>query len=105
MNDKKCLLCGLPVDEGRQICPICERALTPYKEQLRAAFNRVPVEFGGNKYGCISAFVIRFRSEVRKPIKNRCIFQLELMSANAQSVIIADPNDVNIFEEWRPPNE
>ena len=105
MSDKKCLLCGLIVEEGRQICPVCERSLAPYKEQLWAAFNRVPVEFKGNKYGCISAFVIRFRSEVRQPIKKRCIFQVELMSAKAQSVIIADPNDVNIFEDWRPPNE
>ena len=101
MNDKKCLLCGLIVEEGRQICPICERSLAPYKEQLRAAFNRVPVEFGGNKYGCISAFVIRFRSEVCKPIKKRCIFQVELMSANAQSVIIADPNDVTVLKEYQ----
>lgn len=105
MSKEKCLLCGLDVDEGRQICPICERSIAPYKEQLRAAFNRVPVEFRGNKYGCISAFVIRFRSEVQKPLKRRCIFQVELMSANAQSVTVADPDDVNIIKDWRPPNE
>lgn len=105
MDDKKCLLCGLIVDEGRQICPICERSLAPYKEQLWAFFNRVPVEFRGNKYGCISAFVLRSRAITRVAIKKRCIFQVELMSERSQSVVIADPDDVKIIEEWRPPNE
>ena len=101
MSDKKCLLCGLIIGEGRQICILCERSLTPYTEQLRAAFNRDPVEFRGNKYGCISAFVIRFRSEVQKPLKRRCILQFELMSATAQSVTVADPNEVTVLKEYQ----
>lgn len=105
MDDKKCLLCGLIVEEGRQICPICERSLAPYKEQLWAFFNRAPVEFRGSKYGCISAFIFRSRSVISKTIKKRCIFQVELMSANAQSVTIADPNEVTVLKDWRTSNE
>lgn len=105
MDDNKCLLCGLPVEEGRQICPICERALAPHKELLWAAFNRVPVEFRGVKYGCISAFIFRMRVGIREPLKKRCIFQVELMSARAQCVTYADPNEVKVLKDWRPPNE
>ena len=105
MDDKKCIICGLNADEGRQLCRICEKSLTPYKEQLAAAFKREPVEYEGDKYGCISAFIIRFRAASRAPLKKRCIFQVELMSAKTNSVIYADPEKVKIIKEWRPPNE
>lgn len=94
MDAENCLLCGLVTDEGRQICRICEKTIEPYKEQLWAAFNRVPVEYDGDKYGCISAVIIRFRASARAPIKRRCIIQAELMSGRAQSVVIVDPKDV-----------
>ena len=99
MDADKCILCGLKVTEGRQICRICEKSLAPYKEQFWAAFNRVPVEYDGDKYGCISAVVIRFRASTRVPIRRRCIIQVELMSGRAQSVVIADPKDVKEVAE------
>ena len=105
MDDKKCLLCGFPINEGDQICPICVRSLEPYKEQLWAAFNRVPVEFRGVKYGCISAFIFRMRAASRVPIKNRCVFQVELISAKSHCIIYADPKEVKVLKDWRPPNE
>lgn len=106
MADNKCIICGLNMDEGRQICIFCEKDLLPYKEQLAAAFRREPVEYDGDKYGCISAFVIRFRAASRVPLKKRrCLYQVELMSARTNSVIYADPKEVKVIEEWRPPNE
>ena len=105
MNDNKCLLCGLPTDETRQICLICEKSLEPHKELLWAAFNRVPVEFRGVNYGCISAFIFRTRVASRVPIKKRCIFQVELMSAKSHCIIYADPKEVKVLKDWRPPNE
>ena len=105
MEAEKCIICGLKTTEGRQVCRICEKALEPYKEQLTAAYNRTPVEYRGDKYGCISAFIIRFRVGSRIPIKDRCIFQVELMSGRSTSVTIADPTEVKVLKDWRATNE
>ena len=100
MEAEKCIICGLKTTEGRQVCRICEKALEPYKEQLTAAFNRTPVEYRGVKYGCISAFIIRFRVGSRIPTRKRCIFQAELMSGKTDSVIYADPKEVKVLKEF-----
>lgn len=99
MEAEKCIICGLNT-EGGNICLVCEKDISPYKEQLTAAYNRTPVEYRGVKYGCISAFIIRFRAGSRIPIKKRCIFQAELMSGKTDSVIYADPKEVKVLKEF-----
>lgn len=105
MKAANCLFCSADITEGRQLCPICERVLAPYKDILRAALDRTPVEFRGDKYGCISAFIIRTRASHLKGLKKRYIIQVELMSSRTHSVIYADPKEITVLRDWRPPNE
>ena len=105
MDDGKCLFCGVDIPEGRQVCPVCERMLAPYKDILRATLDRSPVEYRGDKYGCISAFIIRTRISHRKALKKQYIIQVELMSSRAHSLTYADPKEVTVLRDWRPPNE
>lgn len=105
MDAEKCLFCGVDIPEGRQICLICERGIAPYKNILRATLDRTPVEYRGEKYGCISAFIVRTRVASRVPIKKRYIIQAELMSARKNCIVYADPKEVTVLRDWRPPNE
>lgn len=105
MDGGKCLFCGVDITEGRQLCPICEKMLAPYKDILRAALHRTPVEYKGDKYGCISAFIIRTRASHLAGLKKRYIIQVELMSSRTHSVIYADPKEITVLRDWRPANE
>lgn len=99
MDGNKCIFCGLNTSEGRQVCLICENMLAPYKDILQATIDRTPVEYKGDKYGCISAVIIRTYVSPRVPIRKRFTIQAELMSARTNSVTIADPKEIKVLKE------
>lgn len=92
-----CIICGVNIPEGVQLCKNCENLLAPHKDVLTAMLRRKPVEYNGIKYGCVSAFIIRARSSPRI-LSKKPIVQAELMSARTNSVTIADPKDIKILE-------
>ena len=99
MSDRKCIICGATIPEG-DVCRGCKEKFEPNADILNAAINKYPVEYDGIKYGCISAFVIRFRASFLCAIKEPYILQVELMSKRG-CVVIADPKRVKIIKEDR----
>lgn len=103
MSAETCIICGAVIPEGRQVCPQCEAKLEPNADIMDAMLKRTPVEYDGNKYGCISAFIIRTRASHLAPLLDHpFILQVELMSVNRSSCVIADPKKVKILKEWKP---
>ena len=80
------------------MCRGCKEKFEPNAEILNAAINKLPVEHDGIKYGCISAFVIRFRMSHLCELKEPYILRVELMSKRG-CVVIADPKEVKIIKE------
>ena len=97
MNDLTCVICGVAIPEGRQICSFCEVKFEPHKDIINAMIEERPVSYNGTKYGCISAFIIRKRSIVSRKPPRPYTLQVELMSGNSNSCVIADPKDVIIL--------
>lgn len=93
-----CVICGAVIPEGQQVCPFCEFKFEPNKDIINAMFEEKPILYNGVKYGCISAFIIRKRALISRKPKSRYILQVELMSKNKNSCVIADPQDVQILE-------
>ena len=92
-----CIICGVDIPEGAQLCNDCEKLLSPHRDLLTAMLRRKPVEHNGIKYGCISAFIIRCRLSTRGRLK-KPIVQVELMSGRTNSITIADPKEVKVLE-------
>lgn len=99
MNAETCIICGAVIPEGRQVCPQCEAKFAPNTNIIDAMLNKYPVEYDGIKYGCISAFTIRTRASHLKALGKPFILQVELMSKNANCLVIADPQKVKILRE------
>lgn len=68
---------------------------------MAAALNKSPVEYDGIKYGCISAFTVRFRSTRLYALKTDYVLQVELMSGKQNSIVIANPKDVKILTDYK----
>lgn len=99
INIKFCKICGNDLPEGRPICPPCEKSLGPPAEIIDAMLLGLPVEYKGEKYGCISAFTIRTRISTRVKLKKPYISEVELMSGRANCVIFAEPQAIKILKE------
>lgn len=93
-----CVICGAAIPEGRQICLLCEFKFEPNKEIINAMITEKPILYKGEKYGCISAFIIRKRAIISRKPKNQYILQVELMSKNKNSCVIADPQEVKVLD-------
>lgn len=107
----KCGVCGTENAEG--LCPvcaayalhdgegmaraICEKLPEEYGEILAAMFEKLPVEYKGRKFGCISAFTIRTRVSVTHALRVPFIYQVELMSGRGHCVEIANPSEIKIL--------
>lgn len=101
MSGARCLICGATVPEGRQVCPRCAEIFEPCADIMAAALNKSPVEYDGIKYGCISAFTVRFRSTRLYALKTDYVLQVELMSGKQNSIVIANPKDVKILTDYK----
>lgn len=101
MSGARCLICGASLPEGRQVCPRCAEIFEPCADIMAAALNKSPVEYDGIKYGCVSAFTVRFRSSRIYSLKADYILQVELMSGKQNSITIANPKDVKILTEYK----
>lgn len=105
MSGARCLICGATVPEDRQVCPRCAEIFEPCAEIMAAALNKSPVEYDGIKYGCISAFTVRFRSSriytLNYVLNVDYVLQVELMSGKQNSIVIANPKDVKILTEYK----
>ena len=70
----------------------------PTSEQIKAVmFNRTPVEYEGNEYARITAYIYRI-SERDAYGKSRTFMQAELLSNTGNSVVIVNPNKIIIKE-------
>lgn len=38
MNEEHCVMCDSVIPEGRQVCPICEKAIKPRMQWVQVAF-------------------------------------------------------------------
>lgn len=99
MSVETCIICGADIPEGRQVCPRCEEVFAPNMDIINAMFNKIPVQYEGVKYGCISAFTIRTRVSHIYPMKVPYIAQVELLSKARGCAVWVDPKKVKILGE------
>lgn len=99
MSVGACVICGGIIPAEWQVCPSCAGKFEPNAAIVNAMLTNTPVEYNGEKWGCISALIIRARSShLRTHNKKRYTVQVELMSKNRHCVTIADPQEIKILE-------
>lgn len=99
MSVGACVICGGIIPAEWQVCPSCAEKFEPNAHIVNAMLNNLPVEYKGEKWGCISALIIRTRASHLRAPYTRYTVQVELMSKNRHCVTIADPKYIKILEK------